>query len=193
MSNNTPQPMTIVQSASQKAIRIGFWCSVSFLCSVRGIASPGIATIGHFAALLAAYNIFKSLLRYRLMEQDIRFGKCLQMALLMCIFAGLLTNVVQYVYFQFFDHGFFLSTLTSLMETPEYQQMMKSLFPDITQSEFSAVLQQINVPTIMIQIIMMNLMLSVPVSLITAALAAYPRINKTSFKQSEQNIEKNKE
>jgi len=193
MSNNTPQPMTIVQSASQKAIRIGFWCSVSFLCSVRGIASPGIATIGHFAALLAAYNIFRSLLRYRLTEQDIRFGKCLQMAFLMCIFAGLLTNVVQYIYFQFFDHGFFLSTLATMMETPEYQQISKSLFPDITQSQLSAALQQINVPTVMTQIIMMNLVLSVPVSLLTAALAAYPKINRTTLKESEQNIEKNKE
>ena len=193
MSNNTPQPMTIVQSASQKAIRIGFWCSVSFLCSVRGIASPGIATIGHFAALLAAYNIFRSLLRYRLTEQDIRFGKCLQMAFLMCIFAGLLTNVVQYIYFQFFDHGFFLSTLATMMETPDYQQISKSLFPDITQSQLSAALQQINVPTVMTQIIMMNLVLSVPVSLLTAALAAYPKINRTTLKESEQNIEKNKE
>ena len=185
--------MTIVQSASQKAIRIGFWCSVSFLCSVRGIASPGIATIGHFAALLAAYNIFRSLLRYRLTEQDIRFGKCLQMAFLMCIFAGLLTNVVQYIYFQFFDHGFFLSNLATMMETPEYQQISKSLFPDITQSQLSAALQQINVPTVMTQIIMMNLVLSVPVSLLTAALAAYPKINRTTLKESEQNIEKNKE
>lgn len=193
MSNKTSQPMTIVQSASQKAIRVGFLCSVSFLCNVRGIASPGVSTIGHFAALLAAYNIFRSLLSYRLVEQDIRFGKCLQMAFLMCIFAGLLTNVVQYIYFQFFDHGFFLSTLATLMDTPEYQQMIKSLFPDITQSELSAALQQINVPTIMTQIIMMNVMLSVPISLLTAALAAYPKINKTSLKESEQNIEKNKE
>jgi hypothetical protein len=45
----------------------------------------------------------------------------------------------------------------------------------------------------MTQIIMMNLVLSVPVSLLTAALAAYPKINRTTLKESEQNIEKNKE
>ena len=175
MSDNTPHPMTIVKSAQLRAINIGFWCSISFLCSVRGIASPGIATIGHFAAILAIYKIFKSIIKYRLFEQDIKFGKCLRMAFLLCIFAGLLTNVVQYVYFQFFDNGFFLSSLATMIETPEYQQMLKS---------------QINVPTLMTQIIFMNLIVSVPVSFLTAALAAYPKISRTSPNQSEQNIEK---
>ena len=190
MSDNTPHPMTIVKSAQLRAINIGFWCSISFLCSVRGIASPGIATIGHFAAILAIYKIFKSIIKYRLFEQDIKFGKCLRMAFLLCIFAGLLTNVVQYVYFQFFDNGFFLSSLATMMETPEYQQMLKSVFPDIPQSELNAALQQINVPTLMTQIIFMNLIVSVPVSFLTAALAAYPKISRTRPNQSEQNIEK---
>lgn len=190
MSDNTPHPMTIVKSAQLRAINIGLWCSVSFLCSVRGLASPGIATIGHFAAILAVYKIFKSIIKYRLFEQDIKFGKCLRMAFLLCIFAGLLTNVVQYVYFQFFDNGFFLSSLATMMETPEYQQMLKSVFPDIPQSELNAAIQQINIPTLMTQIIFMNLIISVPVSFLTAALAAYPTISKTSINQSEQNIEK---
>lgn len=190
MSDNTPHPMTIVKSAQLRAINIGLWCSISFLCSVRGIASPGIATIGHFAAILAIYKIFKSIIKYRLFEQDIKFGKCLRMAFLLCIFAGLLTNVVQYVYFQFFDNGFFLSSLATMMETPEYQQLLKSVFPDIPQSELNAALQQINVPTLMTQIIFMNLIVSVPVSFLTAALAAYPKISRTSPNQSEQNIEK---
>ena len=190
MSDNTPHPMTIVKSAQLRAINIGLWCSISFLCSVRGIASPGIATIGHFAAILAIYKIFKSIIKYRLFEQDIKFGKCLRMAFLLCIFAGLLTNVVQYVYFQFFDNGFFLSSLATMMETPEYQQMLKSVFPDIPQSELNAALQQINVPTLMTQIIFMNLIVSVPVSFLTAALAAYPKISRTSPNQSEQNLEK---
>ncbi len=190
MSDNTPQPITIVKNAQRKAIRIGFWCSISFLCSVRGIASPGIATIGHIAGLLAVYNIFRSIIGYRLFEQDIRFGKCLQMAFLLCIFAGLLTNVIQYVYFQFFDNGFFLSTLATLMETPEYQQMLKTVFAGIPQSELNTAFQQINVPTLMTQIILMNLIVSVPVSIFTAALAAYPKIHRTNINQSEQNIEK---
>ena len=190
MSDNTPHPMTIVKSAQLRAINIGLWCSVSFLCSVRGLASPGIATIGHFAAILAVYKIFKSIIKYRLFEQDIKFGKCLRMAFLLCIFAGLLTNVVQYVYFQFFDNGFFLSSLATMMETPEYQQMLKSVFSDIPQSELNAAIQQINIPTLMTQIIFMNLIISVPVSFLTAALAAYPKISRTSPNQSEQNIEK---
>lgn len=190
MSDNTPHPMTIVKSAQLRAINIGLWCSVSFLCSVRGLASPGIATIGHFAAILAVYKIFKSIIKYRLFEQDIKFGKCLRMAFLLCIFAGLLTNVVQYMYFQFFDNGFFLSSLATMMETPEYQQMLKSVFSDIPQSELNAAIQQINIPTLMTQIIFMNLIISVPVSFLTAALAAYPTISKTGINQSEQNIEK---
>ena len=190
ISDNTPHPTSIVKSAQRKAIRVGFWCSVSFLCCVRGMTSPGIATIGHLAALLAAFNVFRSTLRYRLFEQNIHFGKCLQMTFLICIFAGLLTNVVQYLYFQFFDHGVFLSSLATIMESQEYQQMIKQFFSGVSQSELNAAFQQINVPTLMVQMIFMNVTLSIPVSLITAALAAYPNISSRSIKQSEQNIEK---
>ena len=94
---------------------------------------------------------------------------------------------------QFFDNGFFLSSLATIMESPEYQQMIKSVFTGISQSELNAAFQQLNVPTLMTQIIFMNLLLSVPVSLITAALAAYPTISRTSINQSEQTIEKEKE
>lgn len=182
--------MTIVQSAAHIAIKVGFLCSISFLCSVRGIASPGIATIGHLAGLLAIYNIFKSLFKYRLLQQDIRFGKCFMMALLICIFAGLLTNVIQYIYFQFFDKGFFLSSLATVMETPEYQQMVKSVFTGVSQNELDQAFQQINIQTLMAQIIFMNLLVSVPVSLLTAALAALPKISRKTINPSENNIEK---
>ena len=190
MDNTTPHPMTIVQSASHAAIKVGFLCSVSFLCTIRGITSPGIATIGHFAGLLAIYNIFKNILRYKLFEQDIRFGRCFRMAMLICIFAGLLTNVVQYLYFQFFDKGYFLSTMATMMEMPEYQQMIKSVFAGVPQSQLDEAFLQINVPTLMVQFVFMNLVLSVPVSLVTAALAAMTKISRKTINQSENNTEK---
>jgi hypothetical protein len=76
------------------------------------------------------------------------------------------------------------------MESQEYQQMIKQFFSGVSQSELNAAFQQINVPTLMVQMIFMNVTLSIPVSLITAALAAYPNISSRSIKQSEQNIEK---
>lgn len=178
MSNNTPgqQHPTLVQAASRIAIKTGILCSISFVCSVRGITSPGLATIGHIAALWAIYDIFKQLVKYRLFVQDIRFGKCLKMAFLICIFAGLLTNMVQYLYFQFFDKGLFLSTLATLMETPEYKEIIKAAFADISQREWNEAFQQINVQTLMQQFILMNLLLSVPVSLLTAGIASVPKI-----------------
>lgn len=190
MSNDTPQSYTtIVQGASQAAIKTGILCSISFLCCVRGISSPAMATIGHFTALWAAYNIFKSILRYRLNIRDIKFGNCLKMAFLTCIFAGLLTNVVQYLYFQFFDKGFFLSSLASVMESPEYKEMINSVFADIPQSEWDNAFEQINVQTLMLQMVFVNLLLSVPVSLITAGLAAIPTIKGKPIDRPEQNFD----
>ena len=98
------------------------------------------------------------------------------MAFLICIFAGLLTNMVQYLYFQFFDKGLFLSTLATLMETPEYKEIIKAAFADISQREWNEAFQQINVQTLMQQFILMNLLLSVPVSLLTAGIASVPKI-----------------
>jgi len=177
MSNDTPsQSPTLVQAASHSAVKVGILCSISFVCSVRGISSSGMATVGHITALWAVYDIFKYIFKYRLQVQDIKFGKCLKMAFLICIFAGLLTNVVQYFYFQFFDKGFFLSALASIMETPEYKEMIKAVFADIPQSQWDEAFQQINIQTLMADIILMNLMMSVPVSLITAGVASFPRI-----------------
>lgn len=189
MEENKLQPISIVQAASQMAITVGFLCSVSFLCSVRGINSPGIATIGHLAGLLAIYNIYRGILKYRFLVQDIPFFKCFVLALLTCIFAGLLTNVVQYLYFQFFDKGFFLTTLATIMEKPEYKMMMKEIFADVPQSQLDNALQQVNIQTLMAQIIIFNIMLSVPVSLITAAIASIPKVKKNTTNESEQNTE----
>ena len=143
---------------------------------MRGFASPGYATIGHFFGLWAAFNIFKNLFKYRVHVQDIHFIKCLKLAFLICIFAGLLTNVVQYLYFQFFDKGFFLSSLATMMETPEYKEMLKALFTNVSQSQLEQAFQQINIQTLMAQLVFMNLLMSVPVSFITAGLASFPRL-----------------
>ena len=192
MNNETPQQrMTIVQGASHIAIKVGLLCCISFVCAMRGITSPAMAFIGQVATILAIYNIFKNILRYRLQVQDIRFGKCLWMAFLICIFAGLLANVTQYIYFQFFDKGFYLSTMASVMETPEYQQMLQSVLTDVPQAELQEAFQQMNIQTLMIMFIFMNLMLSVPVSLITAGLASFPNINSRKTGQPEQNSEEN--
>ncbi len=191
MSNDTPhQSPTIVQAASHIAIKIGVLCSISFVCCIRGIASPSMGLVGHFTALWAAYDIFKYILRYRLQVKDIKFGNCLKMAFLICIFAGLLTNVVQYAYFQFFDKGFFLSSLTSIMETPEYKEMTErffSAFADISQSQWNEAFQQINIQTLMVNFIITNLLMSVPVSLITAGVASLPTISKRDINRPEQN------
>jgi hypothetical protein len=178
MSDNITgqQQPTLVQAASRIAIKTGILCSISFVCSIRGITSPGLATIGHITALWAIYDIFKQLVKYRLFVQDIRFGKCLKMAFLICIFAGLLTNMVQYLYFQFFDKGLFLSTLASLMETPEYKEIINIAFSDIPQSQWNEAFHLINIQTLMTEFIMMNLLLSVPVSLLTAGIASVPKI-----------------
>lgn len=192
MNNNTlQQNTTIVQGASQAAIKAGILCSISFLCCVRGISSPTMATVGHFTALWAAYDIFKSILRYRLNISDIKFGKCLKMAFLTCIFAGLLTNVVQYLYFQFFDKGFFLSSLASVMESPEYKEMINSVFADVPQSEWDNAFEQINLQTLMAQMVFVNLLLSVPVSLITAGLATIPTIKGRTIERPGQNLDNN--
>lgn len=192
MNNGTPQQRTtIVQEASHIAINVGLLCCISFVCAMRGMTSPTMAFIGQVATVLAIYNIFKNILRYRLHVQNIRFGKCLWMAFLICIFAGLLTNVTQYIYFQFFDNGLFLSSMASVMETLEYQQMLKSVFTDVPQSQLKEILLQMNIQTLMIQFIFMNLMLSVPVSLITAGLASIPSINSKKTDWSKQDSEDN--
>lgn len=192
MNNETPQQRTtIVQEASHIAIKVGLLCCISFVCAMRGMTSPAMTFIGQVTTVLAIYNIFKNILRYRLHVQNIRFGKCLWMAFLICIFAGLLTNVTQYIYFQFFDNGLFLSSMASVMETQEYQQMLKSVFTDVPQSQLKEILLQMNIQTLMIQFIFMNLMLSVPVSLITAGLASIPRINSRKTDWPKQDSEGN--
>lgn len=186
MDNKTlSQQPTVIQAASRIALKVGILCSISFICSVRSIASSGMGVIGHFTALWAVYDIFKYILKYRLQVRDISFGSCLRMAFMICIFAGLLTNVVQYVYFQFFDKGMFLSNLNALMETPEYKEMMKTALGDVSQSELKAVYAMINIQTLMLNIILMNLLLSVPVSLLTAGIASLPKIKSIAPKASE--------
>ena len=67
--------------------------------------------------------------------------------------------------------------------------MMKEIFADVPQSQLDNALQQVNIQTLMAQIIIFNIMLSVPVSLITAAIASIPKVKKNTTNESEQNTE----
>ena len=67
MNNETPQQRTtIVQEASHIAIKVGLLCCISFVCAMRGMTSPAMTFVGQVTTVLAIYNIFKNILRYRL-------------------------------------------------------------------------------------------------------------------------------
>ena len=174
---------TIMQVAAFKAIKVGFLCGLSFLCNMRGMASPWVGILGYMFGLMAIYEIMKTIIIYRLMIQRINFLQSLRLSFTICILAGLLTNVVQYVYFQYFDNGLYLSSISTAMETPEYQQLLAST--GLSISDQTSILEQMDMRMLMLQMIFFNLMLSVPVSIITAFFGTVIHIKKGVNNQSE--------
>lgn len=178
---------SLTSVASYMAIWIGMAWSASFLCSMYGLKYPLLSSVGNVLGILSIYMIYTNVRNYRCWIKDIRFASCWRLSFCICIFAGLITDAVQYAYFAFLDNGMLMSMMLSMMETPEYEQMMEQLMPGVSTQEIGKIISSMTIRSIMAQLITFNLLISLPISFITALFGS---IAKTKGSQGENPFEK---
>ena len=165
MVNERP-PMT--DTAGWMALPIGIMWSASFYCTMYGASRPTLSMLGTALGLISIYMLFKQLRNYRRIYQPVSWLYILRLSFLTCLLAGLLTDAAQYAYFLYFDNGRLLSQLGSAMQSEEYRQVWQQMMPDANVENVQKLIQSMSVRDIMLQLVLYNAFLALPVSLFAA-------------------------
>ena len=171
------------------ALPIGIMWSLSFLCTMYGNDRPFLSMVGTALGLISIYMLCKQLMNYRSLYPSKNVLYILRLSFLTCLLAGLLTDAVQYTYFLLLDNGRLLSMLGNIMQSEEYREAWQKMLPEANFNEIQAMIQSMTVRDIMLQMVMYNVMLALPVSLFAgiASILFSPK-GKGSNNKSENSI-----
>ena len=164
----TKEIPSTIEVAGWMALPIGLMWSASFLLTMYGTDRPLLSMLGTALSLVSIYMLYKQLTNYRGLYPTVSWLHIMRLSLVTCLFAGLLTDAVQYMYFVFFDGGRFLSILGTAFESEQYREAWKQIMPNVDPGEMQKLVQQMTVRDIMMQMAMYNILLALPISLLAA-------------------------
>lgn len=169
-------PSTI-EVAGWMALPIGFMWSANFFCNMYSASRPVLSMVGTALGLISIYVLYKQLTNYRNLFPSVSWMHILRLSFFTCLLAGLLADAAEYVYFQYLDNGRFLSQMANAMQSEEYRQALQQIMPESKPEEVVKVIQNMSVRDIIIQMIMYNILLALPVSLFAALPVRKPKVD----------------
>ncbi len=157
-----------VEAAGWMALPIGFMWSASFFCTMYGTDHPFLSMLSTALGLISIYMLYKQLTNYRRLYPKVNWLHILRLSFVTCLLAGLLTDAAQYLYFTLLDDGRLLSLLGAAFQNEEYRDVWKQMMPETNLGEVQKMIQNMTVRDIMLQLIIYNVFLALPVSLLAA-------------------------
>ena len=158
---------SLMDAAGWMALPLGFMWSASFLCTMYGMERPLLSMLGTALGFVSIYMLYRQLTNYRRLYPS-SWLHIMRLSLTACLLAGLLTDAAQYAYFLFLDNGHFLSLLGTALQSEEYRQAWQKLLPESDIEEVQKMIQSLTVRDIMLQMVLYNVFLALPVSLLAA-------------------------
>lgn len=163
------ESLSPLDAAGWMALPVGMMWSASFLCTMYGTGNPLLSVLGTALAIISVYMLYRQLTNYRRLYPHTTWGGIFRLSLLTCLLAGLLTDAAQYLYFAFLDDGRLLSdVLDPAMQSEEYREVWQQLMPGTDMEEVQRMMQSMTVQDIMLQLVIYNILLACPISLIAA-------------------------
>ena len=173
----TKEIPSTIEVAGWMALPIGLMWSASFLCTMYGTSYPMLSMLSTALGIVSIYTLYKQLTNYRRLYPSVSWLHILRLSFVTCLLAGLLTDAVQYAYFLWLDGGRLHSLLGTAMQSEEYRQALQQIMPGAKQEEVVKVIQNMSVRDIVIQMVMYNILLALPVSLFAALPVRKPKAN----------------
>lgn len=165
-NTDTKRPR-LMDAAGWMALPIGIMWSASFLSTMYGARQPFLSMLGTALGLASIYMLYRQLSNYRRLYPS-SWLHIVQLSLVTCLLAGLLTDAAQYAYFLLLDDGQLLTRLAEVMQSEEYRRALRQMMPEADIGEAQKMLQNLTVRDIMLQLVVYNAFLSLPVSLLAA-------------------------
>lgn len=162
---------TLTTAAGWMALPIGLlWsaCFYGIYCS----GSPLLSMLGSGLFFFSVYVLYRQLTNYR-RHFPSTWLHIWSLSLVTCLFASLLTDVAQFAYFLFLDHGRLFSQMSDAMKSEEYReafQQFQNFLPGrkVELEEMQEMMQNWGTRGLMTQLILLNAFMALPVSLIAA-------------------------
>ena len=126
----------------------GLYCSAGFLCTVKGLTSGALSTLGLLITLsVPVMGCYFARKFERQVREDapVTFGRAYLYSVLLYFYAAIVMALVAFGYFQWFDNGAFAESYAAVLSAPEMQDAMKQSGMDnyisdtLSQSGFSSV------------------------------------------------------
>lgn len=177
--------VSLMDAAGWMALPIGIMWSASFLCTMYGTDHPFLSVLSTALGLISIYMLYKQLTNYRRLYPKVNWLHILRLSFVTCLLAGLPADAAQYLYFTLLDDGRLLSLLGDAFQNEEYRDAWKRMMPEADLGEVQKLIQSMTVRDIMLQLIIYNAFLALPVSLLAALPVRSPR--PTSGSQTNSN------
>jgi hypothetical protein len=158
----------LIDAAGWMALPLGLVWIGSFICTMYGSERPFLSLLSTALGLYSIYMLYRQLTNYRRLFPSVNWLHILRLSFVTCLLAGLLADAAQYAYFLLFDNGRLLSQLANAMQSEEYRQAWQLIMPDANMEEVQQEIQNMTVRDIMLQLIIYNAFLALPVSLLAA-------------------------
>lgn len=102
------------------------WIS-SFACYIAGLTNGMLGILAIILAVSTPFFVAKRLRLFRdhAREGVISFMRGWAFVVLVFFYAGLLFALAQYAYFAYLDHGYVVSVIQKMMQTPEFASVVK--------------------------------------------------------------------
>lgn len=168
--------------ASRYGAIVGLCWILSFLSYMGGLTTPFLADIGLILGIASVFVAGNIIRYYHNACQSLTFGKAWWMAITLYLCATLLTAIVQYIYFEYMDHGTLAQTYEQLLTAPEYQELLQQMLPQTSDTnliqDMISLLYSITPIQMTFQLLVYNLFLGLFLSLPTALLGRRKKIIK---------------
>lgn len=116
----------------------GIYCSIGFLCMIKGVANNTLAMLGLVVTLTVPVMGCYFARKFERQVRDdapVSFGRAYLCSVLLYIYASVLLAACVFIYFQWFDKGAFVDSYVMAFNSPETQAALKQSGMDASFDE----------------------------------------------------------
>ncbi len=108
-------------------LRAGVWWSGSFLCTVLAFRYPVLGNVGLLIGLLSVWRVGYLIKKYNWETGNTGWLRTWWMSFLTYIFCALVTTLVQYLWFRFYDNGMLAHEMELMLQVDAYRETLERM------------------------------------------------------------------
>lgn len=167
-----PEYIQLKAFARQDGFFLALLWTASFACYIMGFSNQLLGMLALMLALMTPFFVAGRLRNFRDVGREglISFRRSYAYTIFVFFYGAVLLAVVQFVYFAYLDHGYLLSTLSKILDSPEGQHLLQQYGMTQTANDSLAEMANIRPIDYALNILTMNILIGfvvgVPISLI---------------------------